>query len=383
MNALRNLGPIEAVRCVGVVPLGAHPPAEGQVDARGLRRLALRLAPVPALLQDAEREGVGRARAPRSRPTGARSASRTSRCSAPSGRRSSPSGCASAQAKSKQVTSLIEEFNYPKYGPGMMWERCAELVTAQGTKVVFDSTVTKIEHADGRAVAVTAVTDGAPHALRVHRRDLVDADRRSCCAAMDPPVPADVLEAAADACATATSSPSRSSCPKRTASPTTGSTSTTRRRGRPHPELRQLVAVHGEGRPHVPRPRVLRERGRRHVDEGRRRPHRARQARAATRSACSTTRQRRGGLRRADAEGVSDLRRGLQGERRRRSRRGSREHTPNVYPVGRNGMHRYNNQDHSMFTAMLSVENIFGAHHDVWSVNVEAEYHEERVDDVN
>jgi UDP-galactopyranose mutase len=54
------------------------------------------------------------------------------------------------------------------------------------------------------------------------------------------------------------------------------------------------------------------------------------------------------------------------------------EHTPNVHPVGRNGMHRYNNQDHSMFTAMLSVENIFGAHHDVWNVNVEQEYHEEK-----
>jgi len=53
------------------------------------------------------------------------------------------------------------------------------------------------------------------------------------------------------------------------------------------------------------------------------------------------------------------------------------EHAPNVYPVGRNGMHRYNNQDHSMYTAMLSVENIYGAQHDVWSVNVEAEYHEE------
>jgi protoporphyrinogen oxidase len=52
-------------------------------------------------------------------------------------------------------------------------------------------------------------------------------------------------------------------------------------------------------------------------------------------------------------------------------------HTPNVHPVGRNGMHRYNNQDHSMYTAMLSVENIFGADHDVWSVNVEEEYHEE------
>jgi protoporphyrinogen oxidase len=49
---------------------------------------------------------------------------------------------------------------------------------------------------------------------------------------------------------------------------------------------------------------------------------------------------------------------------------------PNVFPVGRNGMHRYNNQDHSMYTAMLTVENLYGATHDVWSVNVEDEYHE-------
>jgi hypothetical protein len=49
--------------------------------------------------------------------------------------------------------------------------------------------------------------------------------------------------------------------------------------------------------------------------------------------------------------------------------------------VGRNGMHRYNNQDHSMFTAMLTVENIHGAHHDIWAVNVEEEYHEERSSD--
>ncbi len=55
------------------------------------------------------------------------------------------------------------------------------------------------------------------------------------------------------------------------------------------------------------------------------------------------------------------------------------EHAANVHPVGRNGMHRYNNQDHSMLTAMLSVENIFGAEHDVWNVNVEQEYHEEKV----
>jgi protoporphyrinogen oxidase len=55
------------------------------------------------------------------------------------------------------------------------------------------------------------------------------------------------------------------------------------------------------------------------------------------------------------------------------------ENVPNVYPVGRNGMHRYNNADHSMMTAMLSVENILdGTDHDVWEVNVEDEYHEEK-----
>lgn len=50
---------------------------------------------------------------------------------------------------------------------------------------------------------------------------------------------------------------------------------------------------------------------------------------------------------------------------------------PNMYLVGRNGMHKYNNQDHSMLTAMLSVKNILGANYDVWGVNVENEYHEE------
>jgi protoporphyrinogen oxidase len=55
------------------------------------------------------------------------------------------------------------------------------------------------------------------------------------------------------------------------------------------------------------------------------------------------------------------------------------EAAPNVHPVGRNGMHKYNNQDHSMYTAMLSVRNILGdGTHDIWQVNVEDDYHEER-----
>jgi protoporphyrinogen oxidase len=49
----------------------------------------------------------------------------------------------------------------------------------------------------------------------------------------------------------------------------------------------------------------------------------------------------------------------------------------NLQTVGRNGMHRYNNQDHSMLTAMLAVRNIYGERHDLWKVNVERSYHEE------
>ena len=51
---------------------------------------------------------------------------------------------------------------------------------------------------------------------------------------------------------------------------------------------------------------------------------------------------------------------------------------PNLHTVGRNGMHKYNNQDHSMFTAMMAVANMRGAAHDVWSVNTDFEYHEEQ-----
>jgi protoporphyrinogen oxidase len=49
---------------------------------------------------------------------------------------------------------------------------------------------------------------------------------------------------------------------------------------------------------------------------------------------------------------------------------------PTLHLVGRNGMHRYNNQDHAMMTAMLAARNILAGRriHDVWSVNEDAEY---------
>ena len=50
----------------------------------------------------------------------------------------------------------------------------------------------------------------------------------------------------------------------------------------------------------------------------------------------------------------------------------------NLHTVGRNGMHKYNNQDHSMLTAMMAVWNMQGAAHDIWAVNTDFEYHEEQ-----
>ncbi len=53
---------------------------------------------------------------------------------------------------------------------------------------------------------------------------------------------------------------------------------------------------------------------------------------------------------------------------------------PNLHLVGRNGMHKYNNQDHSMMTALLVARNILAGDnlYDVWRVNQDAEYHEEQ-----
>lgn len=49
---------------------------------------------------------------------------------------------------------------------------------------------------------------------------------------------------------------------------------------------------------------------------------------------------------------------------------------PNLQLVGRNGMHQYNNQDHSVLTGMLAARNIMGAKYDLWAVNAGDEYHE-------
>lgn len=49
----------------------------------------------------------------------------------------------------------------------------------------------------------------------------------------------------------------------------------------------------------------------------------------------------------------------------------------NLQTIGRNGMHRYNNQDHSMLTGLLAARNLLGENHNLWEVNTERSYYEE------
>ncbi len=278
--------------------------------------------------------------------------------------------------RSKQITSLIEQFQYPKLGPGMMWERCHELVLAQGARVQLRSPVTAISHRDGRAVSVTT-TDGSG-ATTTYRADHVISSMPfpALIRAMDPPAPPAVL-AAADRLS--------------------------------FRDFLSVALVVPEDKVawddnwiyiHAPEVKTMRVQ-----NFGSWSPHLVKDGRNVlgleytvaegdewwTASdddlvAKGIAELEQLGLMRADDveagyvvrmpkayptydEGYKANVEVLRGW--------LAEHVSNVHCVGRNGMHKYNNQDHSMFTAMLTVDNIFGADHDIWSVNVEEEYHEE------
>ena len=279
----------------------------------------------------------------------------------------------------KDITSLIEEFQYPKYGPGMMWEVCRDKVVAQGSTVEMETTVVGVRHADGRATGVVARrSDGSvvEHACT----DVISSMPISqLLEAMDPPVPDDVKAAAADL------------------------------RYRDYlivalvlpaqvvdfddnwiyihdPDVRTMrIQNFGSWSPYMVKEgwntlgleytvwegdeewnaddEWLIERAKRELEQ-------LGLARAGEVGAGYVVRQPK-------AYPIYD-------DRYRANvdvlRAWLAEHVANVHPVGRNGMFRYNNQDHSMFTAMLTVENIMtGSAHDVWEVNVEEEYHEEQL----
>jgi protoporphyrinogen oxidase len=264
-----------------------------------------------------------------------------------------------------EITTLIEEFQYPKFGPGMMWEVCAEKVQAAGGTLHLQARLTTIKVADGRAQSVVYHQDGVDHEVAASH----------VISTISPPPPPEVL-AAAD--------------------------------GLHYRDYLTVALVVPESRSfpdnwiyiHAPEVNVGRIQ-----NYGSWSPYLVKDGRTCL------------GLEYFVFEGdemwemadddlialgtkeLSELGLVVPGDVESgyvvrvpkaypyydfsykanvdTIRRYLEAHAPNVHPVGRNGMHKYNNQDHSMYTAILTVENIFGASHDIWSVNVEEEYHED------
>ncbi|WP_199506149.1 NAD(P)/FAD-dependent oxidoreductase [Geodermatophilus sp. TF02-6] len=375
VNALRGLGPVEAVRCLtSYVAARIRPPRdqshfEGWVSARFGRRLyeiffktyTEKVWGIPATEIQADWAAqrikdldLWRAVWHALRP----------------------------QAGRTTITTLIDRFQYPRTGPGLMWERTLERVRDAGAAVHLDTRVTAVHRDEQGAVAVSVRADrtGRSAGGRIRR---IAADHvissmplPELVLAMDPPAPDTVREAA---------------------------------RGLSHRDFLTVALVVPEEASfpdnwiyiHSPEVRVGRiqnfgswspfmvKDGRTclgmeyFVDEGddlwdaddEALVQLATDELVRLGLVASGDRVERGFVvRMPKAYPVYDA--GYD-ERVEVIRAWLAEAVPNVHPVGRNGMHKYNNQDHSMVTAMLTVENIVaGADHDVWSVNVEEDYHE-------
>lgn len=375
MNALRNLGIVEAIRCVlSYLWAQIHPPKdtstlEGFVVARFGRGLyghffktqSEKVWGVPCSEIQAD--------------WGAQRIKNLSMVRA-AWEALKPGWLKARTSKDKQVTSLIEEFNYPKYGPGMMWERCAELVADAGSTIEFDSPVTRIEHTGGRAFAVTASRDGVDS--RYSCTDVVSTmPIGALVKAMDPPPPEEVTKAAdalryRDFITVALVLPDSVGFPDNWIYVNDASVEV----GRIQNFGRWSPYMVADGTTCLGLEYFVWEGGHLWIKDD------ADLIDQAKRELCEI------GLL-PDPTLVSDafvVRMPKAYPMYDVDYRANVDtlvawldaNVANVHPVGRNGMHRYNNQDHSMLTAMFAVENMFGADHDVWNVNVEQDYHEEK-----
>ena len=95
------------------------------------------------------------------------------------------------------ITTLIEEFQYPKYGPGMMWEVCADKVHAAGGILEMEARLTRITVEGGRAVAVTYTQGGSEHTVAASHV-VSTMPMRELVHTVTPAPPPEVLAAADD-----------------------------------------------------------------------------------------------------------------------------------------------------------------------------------------
>ena len=276
------------------------------------------------------------------------------------------------RAKSKEgvIKTLIDQFLYPRLGPGMMWERTAELVTEQGSQVLLEKLVERIRWTPGAITSVQAggrLFEGTHFISSIAIRDLAEA--------FDPAPPDDVLEAA-----------------RRLKYRDFLTVALIVRADNPFPDT--WIYIHDStvklGRVQnfknwspemIPDPdksclgleyfcfegdELWTMKDQDLIELGKTEIHKLGLVDRDLIEDGTVVRMPKAYpvYDHGYGEAVAAVREWL-------------GQFPNLQLVGRNGMHRYNNQDHSMLTAMMAAMNITGGDYDLWQVNVDEEYHEE------
>ncbi len=273
------------------------------------------------------------------------------------------------------ITTLIEQFNYPRFGPGMMWERCEELLSAQGNETVHGIKVEKIRHRHGRVECVYGRTQAGELVEFGADEFISTMPLRSLIRVLSPAPPDEVIEAANRL---------------RYRDYLTVVLIAKREKVFPDnwiyihsPEVKMgRIQNYKNWSPHmVPDPSrsslgleyFLWDQDEewnwskdRLVELGIKECSRIKLLEPDEVEDGTVVRMKK-------AYPVYDQ----QYQESLATIRQYLESIGNLQTVGRNGLHRYNNQDHSMLTAVYAARNIVGEKHDVWSVNTEMEYHEE------
>jgi protoporphyrinogen oxidase len=274
----------------------------------------------------------------------------------------------------KNVKSLIEEFKYPRLGPGMLWERAQQILIERGHEVRLNAEVIRVLHNAGRIVGIVVRSDG--------REETIEAEAvistmpiSELIAKLDPPAPEDIIDGAG------------------------------RLTYRDYFTVGLLINqadLFPDNWIYIHSPEVLVGRVQNFKNWSSEMVPDQSKTFLGLEYFCNDTDdvwamsdealielgkqelEQMGLARASDVEDGTVIRQqkaypvytGEYKEYLERIR-GFLDTLPNLQTVGRNGLHMYNNQDHSMLTAMLAVKNLMGEQHDVWSVNVDRSYHEE------
>ncbi|MEP7199703.1 MAG: NAD(P)/FAD-dependent oxidoreductase, partial [Chloroflexota bacterium] len=277
------------------------------------------------------------------------------------------------------IKSLIEKFEYPRLGPGEMWNKFKAWVEARGARVQLNSPVVRVQREGTRIVQVTAMRDGRAETITgthfistLALRDLIQR--------LDPPAPDDVRHAAdglryRDFLTVLVVINRAAMFPDNWIYIHT-----------PHVHVGRIQNFKNWSKDMVPDPNMTSLGLEYFVSEG--------DALWAMADAdlIELAKKELLFLKLAEPHEIVD------GTVTRMKKaypvydstyrdnlaivRGYLDAFENFQTVGRNGLHKYNNQDHSMMTALLAARNICGERHDIWAVNTDLEYQEEiRLDD--